>query len=160
MKVLVVGNGGREATIVWKLSKSPKVNKIFIAPGNGGTSQYGENINIKVEDIVALKQFAKENKIDLTVVGPEIPLTMGIVDEFEKEGLKVFGPCKEAAKVEGSKDFSKDIMKKYGIPTAEYETFTEYDKALKYVEKKGAPIVIKADGLQLLEYILESLLFL
>lgn len=147
MKVLVIGSGGREAAIAWKLSQSKKIKEIFIAPGNGGTHQYGKNINIKVEDIEGLKKFAIENKIDLTVVGPEIPLTMGIVDEFEKEGLKAFGPSKLAAQVEGSKDFSKNIMKKYNIPTAEYETFTEYEAAKKYIEEKGAPIVIKADGL-------------
>lgn len=147
MKVLVIGSGGREAAIAWKLSQSKKIKEIFIAPGNGGTYQYGKNISIKVEDIEGLKKFAIENKIDLTVVGPEIPLTMGIVDEFEKEGLKAFGPSKLAAQVEGSKDFSKNIMKKYNIPTAEYETFTEYEAAKKYIEEKGAPIVIKADGL-------------
>lgn len=147
MKVLIVGSGGREDTIAWKLSKSSKVSEIFIAPGNGGTFKYGKNINISVENIDGLKEFAIQNKIDLTVVGPEIPLTMGIVDEFEKNGLKVFGPSKEAAKVEGSKEFAKDIMKKYNIPTAEYETFTDYNKAKAYLEEKGAPIVIKADGL-------------
>ncbi len=147
MKVLVIGSGGREATIAWKLSQSEKVTEIFIAPGNGGTLAYGQNINIKADDIDSLEKFAKENQIDLTVVGPEVPLTMGIVDVFEKSGLRVFGPSKLAAQVEGSKDFSKNIMKKYNIPTAEYATFTEYEKALSYVKEKGAPIVIKADGL-------------
>ena len=106
MKVLLVGNGGREAAIAWKLSKSSKVEKLFIAPGNGGTGKYGENLNIDVTDIAGLKKFALDNKIDLTVVGPEVPLTMGIADEFESAGLKVFGPSKEGAKLEGSKDFS------------------------------------------------------
>lgn len=147
MKVLVIGSGGREATIAWKLSQSEKVTEIFIAPGNGGTLAYGQNINIKADDIDSLEKFAIENQIDLTVVGPEVPLTMGIVDVFEKSGLRVFGPSKLAAQVEGSKDFSKNIMKKYNIPTAEYATFTEYEKALSYVKEKGAPIVIKADGL-------------
>ncbi len=147
MKVLVIGSGGREAAIAWKLSQSEKVDKIFIAPGNGGTLSYGENVNIKADDIEELKKFAIDQKVDLTVVGPEIPLTMGIVDEFEKDNLKVFGPSKLAAQVEGSKDFSKNIMRKYNIPTAEYETFTKYEEAAAYVEEKGAPIVIKADGL-------------
>ena len=147
MKVLIIGNGGRESTIAWKLSQSKKVGKIFIAPGNGGTLKYGENIDIAVDDIRGLIKFAKENTIDLTVVGPELPLTLGIVDEFEKEGLKAFGPSKLAAQLEGSKEFSKDLMKKYDIPTAEYGTFTEYEDAKKYLEEKGAPIVIKADGL-------------
>lgn len=149
MKVLLVGNGGREAAIAWKISKSSKVEKLFIAPGNGGTAKYGENLNIAVTDIAGLKKFAVDNKIDLTVVGPEVPLTMGIADEFEAAGLKVFGPSKEGAKLEGSKDFSKKIMEKYGIPTAAYQTFEkqQYEEAVAYIEKQGAPIVIKADGL-------------
>ncbi|BDU50801.1 phosphoribosylamine--glycine ligase [Haliovirga abyssi] len=147
MKVLVIGNGGRESAICWKLFNSNKVSKIYIAPGNGGTLNYGENIDISVDNIVELKKFAVNNKIDLTVVGPEIPLTLGIVDEFGKDGLKIFGPSKEAAELEGSKDFAKKIMKKYKIPTADYETFTEYEEALKYLKNKGVPIVIKADGL-------------
>lgn len=147
MKILVVGGGGREAAIAAKFYESKKVEKIFIAPGNGGTLKYGENLDIAATDIKALLSFAKENSIDLTFVGPEIPLTMGMVDEFEKEGLKAIGPNKAGAEIEGSKDFSKKIMKKYNIPTADYETFTDYEKAIAYVDEKGAPIVIKADGL-------------
>ncbi len=147
MKVLIIGNGGRESTIAWKLSQSKKVNEIFIAPGNGGTLEYGKNVDIAVDDINGLIEFTKKNNIDLTIVGPELPLTLGIVDEFEKEGLKAFGPSKLASQVEGSKEFSKNLMKKYDIPTAEYGTFIEYEEAKKYLEEKGAPIVIKADGL-------------
>lgn len=149
MKILLIGSGGREAAIAWKLSQSSKVEKLFIAPGNGGTAKYGENVSISVTDLEGLKQFAKDNLIDLTVVGPEVPLTMGISDLFEEAGLKVFGPSKEGAKLEGSKDFSKRIMEKYNIPTAAYKTFekNEYEAAINYIEEQGAPIVIKADGL-------------
>lgn len=147
MRVLLIGSGGREDALAWKMAQSPRVEKIFIAPGNGGTSKYGENVNIPVEDISELVNFAKNNKIDLTMVGPEIPLVMGIVDAFEEEGLKVVGPSKLAAQMEGSKDFAKALMIKYNIPTAAYGTFTDYESALAYVNEKGAPIVIKADGL-------------
>ncbi|KMJ57312.1 phosphoribosylamine--glycine ligase [Bacillus sp. LL01] len=147
MKVLVVGKGGREHAIAWKLAQSPSVKEVFIAPGNVGMETVGTLVPIQESDTNALIDFAKENKIDLTMVGPEVPLLNGIVDAFQAEGLQVFGPTKAAALIEGSKSFAKDLMKKYGIPTAGYETFTEYDEARMYIESKGAPIVLKADGL-------------
>lgn len=151
MKVLVVGSGGREHALVWKISRSPRFNslpsKIFCAPGNAGISELAKCVDIKVEDIQGLLAFAKKEEIDLTVVGPEVPLTMGIVDEFEKEGLRIFGASRVAAEIEGSKAFSKWLMMKYGIPTAEFESFTDREKAISYVKEKGAPIVVKASGL-------------
>ncbi|MGB9613195.1 MAG: phosphoribosylamine--glycine ligase [Candidatus Margulisiibacteriota bacterium] len=147
MKVLVVGSGGREHALVWKIAQSSKVDKIYCAPGNAGTAELAENIEIKAEDIQALKKFAVENKIDLTVVGPEAPLVLGIVNEFEKEGLKIFGPSKEAAIIEGSKVFAKRFMVKYGIPTARAVIFDNPQKTLDYLNEIGAPIVVKADGL-------------
>lgn len=147
MKVLVVGRGGREHSIVMQIAKSNRVSKIYAAPGNGGIEELASCIPIDEMDIEGLKQFAKENEIDLTIVGPENPLNAGIVNVFQQEGLNIFGPTKEAALLEGSKDFAKQFMVKYGIPTAEYKTFTDATVAKKYVEEKGAPIVIKADGL-------------
>ncbi|ADY73078.1 Phosphoribosylamine--glycine ligase [Desulfurobacterium thermolithotrophum DSM 11699] len=147
MKVLVVGSGGREHALVWKLAQSPKVEKVYGAPGNPGIAQVGECIDISPTDIERLANFAEKEGIDLTVVGPEAPLVAGIVDEFEKRGLKVFGPSKEAARLEGSKAFSKEMMKKYGVPTADFEVFDDPEKAKEYIRKKGAPIVVKADGL-------------
>ncbi len=147
MKVLVIGAGGREDALVWKINQSPKVKKIYCAPGNAGTAQLAENLNIKADDVAGLKKFAKENKIDLTVVGPEIPLVAGIVDEFAKEGLKIFGPNKAAAMIEGSKVFSKDFMLKYELPTAQAGIFDNSKEAIAYIEEMGAPIVVKADGL-------------
>lgn len=149
MNILVIGSGGREHAIAWKLSQDNRVKKIYVAPGNGGTACENkcENINIKAGDIKNLIEFAKSNKIDLTVVGPEDPLSQGIVNEFEKEGLLIFGPNKEAAQMEASKAFAKDVMKKAGIATADYEKFNNCDDALEYIRKKGAPIVVKADGL-------------
>jgi phosphoribosylamine--glycine ligase len=147
MNVLVTGSGGREHTLVWKLSQSPEVTKIFCAPGNAGIAQLAECVPIGAEDLEGLLGFAKENAIDLTLVGPEAPLVDGIVDLFQENGLRVFGPTGKAAQLEGSKSFAKDIMKRYNIPTAEYEVFQEYDEAVAYVEEKGAPIVVKADGL-------------
>jgi phosphoribosylamine--glycine ligase len=147
MKVLVVGGGGREHALVWKVSQSPKVKKIYAAPGNAGIAQLAECVPIKAEDIPGLLAFAKKTGIDLTIVGPEGPLSLGIVDEFAKAGLRVFGPSGKAAIIEGSKQFSKDLMKKYGIPSAEYSVFTDQAKAEAYVREKGAPIVVKADGL-------------
>ncbi len=147
MKVLVVGGGGREHTLVWKLSQSSRVDKIFCAPGNAGIAQYAKCLNIKVDDIDALLNFAKYEGVDMTVVGPEDPLTKGIVDAFEKEGQLVFGTNKKASQFEGSKVFAKDFMLKYGIPTAEYKTFSTLTEAEDYVRLKGAPLVIKADGL-------------
>jgi len=147
MKVLVVGGGGREHALVWKLKQSPKVDKIYCAPGNAGISEIAECVDIKADNIDALLDFVKYNWIDLTVVGPEVPLTEGIVDAFVKEGRRIFGPDSFGARLEGSKMFSKDFMQKYGLPSAEYKTFTSYSQAEEYVRLKGAPIVIKADGL-------------
>lgn len=147
MKVLVIGSGGREHALVWKLSQSPRVDKIFCTPGNAGISEIAECLDIKTDDIGALVNFAKYEGIDLTVVGPEAPLTAGIVDAFVKEDCRIFGPDKLGAQLEGSKVFAKAFMLKYGIPTAEYKTFTSYLHAKEYIQLKGAPIVIKADGL-------------
>ncbi|GAB4541139.1 MAG: phosphoribosylamine--glycine ligase [Thermodesulfovibrionia bacterium] len=147
MKVLVVGSGGREHALVWKLNQSSRVKRIFCAPGNAGISEIAECIDIKADDIEGLLDFAKYEGIDLTVVGPEAPLTKGIVDRFVKEGKRIFGPHSSGAMLEGSKVFAKDFMRKYGIPTAEYKTFTSYLHAEDYIRLKGTPIVIKADGL-------------
>ena len=147
MKVLVVGGGGREHALAWKLSQSPKAQGIFVAPGNGGTALDGRLQNLPITGIVELRQWAQANGIGLTVVGPEQPLAAGIVDEFRAHGLRVFGPTKAAAQLESSKAFSKAFMKRHGIPTAAYETFTDPASAHAYVERMGAPIVVKADGL-------------
>ncbi len=147
MKVLVVGSGGREHALVWKLSQSPKVTKIYAAPGNAGMAGLGECVPVKSDDIPGLLAFAKSKAIDLTIVGPEGPLSMGIVDAFTESGLRAFGPSAGAAELESSKQFSKDLMKKYGIPTAEYAVFSDKTAAEAYVRQKGAPIVVKADGL-------------
>jgi phosphoribosylamine--glycine ligase len=147
MKVLVIGGGGREHALAWKLSQSPKVAKVYCAPGNAGISEVAECVDIKADDIDALLDFVKYNWIDLTVVGPEAPLTIGVVDAFVKEGRRICGPDKVGAQLEGSKIFAKDFMQKHGIPTAEYRTFTSYLQAEEYVRLKGAPIVVKADGL-------------
>ncbi len=149
MKVLVIGSGGREHAIVRAISKSKKVSKIYCAPGNAGISELAEIVDIKVMEFDKLAAFAKDNDIDLTVVGPDDPLVGGIVDVFEEKGLRVFGPRKNAAILEGSKAFSKDLMKKYNIPTAAYETFDDPDKALEYLKTADMPIVLKADGLAL-----------
>lgn len=147
MKVLVIGGGGREHALVWKLSQSSRVTKLFCAPGNAGISKIAECLNIKADDISSLVNFAKYEGIDLTVVGPEAPLTAGIADAFIKEKRRIFGPDKKGAQLEGSKVFAKELMLKYGIPTAEYKMFTSYLHAEEYVRLKGAPLVIKADGL-------------
>jgi phosphoribosylamine--glycine ligase len=147
MKVLVVGRGGREHSIVMKLAESERVTKIFAAPGNGGMESMATCVPIDEMNIGGLVQFAKEEKIDLTVVGPEDPLNAGIADRFQEEGLKVFAPLQNAALLEGSKSFAKEFMQKYDIPTAAYDTFTDAEEAKAYIEKQGAPIVIKADGL-------------
>lgn len=147
MKVLVVGSGGREHALVWKIAQSKKVDKIFCAPGNGGIKEIAELIDIKADDVDGLLRFAKGNKIDLTVAGPEIPLVDGIVDEFTKNGLKIFGPTKELAMLEGSKVFAKETLKKFNVPTADFKVFTDASNAKEYLKKKGAPIVVKADGL-------------
>ena len=147
MKVLVVGGGGREHALVWKIAQSPMVDKIYCAPGNPGTAAAAENVALAVDDIDGLCDFAKKNQIDLTVVGPELPLTLGMVDRFKAEGLAVFGPSKAAAQLEGSKGFSKDLMAKYNIVTAAYASFSDRDAAVEYIRAQGAPIVVKVDGL-------------
>jgi phosphoribosylamine--glycine ligase len=150
MKILVIGSGGREHALVWKINQSPLVRKIYCAPGNAGTSEIAENVTIEPTDIKSLADFALKNSVDLTVVGPELPLTLGIVNEFESQGLSIFGPTQEASEIEGSKVFAKDIMKKYGIPTAQYESFDSPDKAKDYILRQAqddTPLVIKADGL-------------
>ncbi len=149
MKVLIVGSGGREHAIAWKVAQSPRVEKIYCAPGNAGVEQYAECVNIGAMEFDRLAAFAKEKEIDLTVIGMDDPLVGGIVDVFEKEGLRVFGPRANAAILEGSKAFSKDMMKKYHIPTAAYENFDDPDAALAYLETAKFPIVLKADGLAL-----------
>ncbi|MBF0202890.1 MAG: phosphoribosylamine--glycine ligase [Desulfamplus sp.] len=147
MKILVVGSGGREHALVWKISRSSLVDKIYCAPGNTGTANLSENVAIEADNIEALAAFATEKSIDLTVVGPEVPLAMGIVDLFESKGLKAFGPSKKAAQLESSKIFAKNIMEKYGIPTAQGKSFTDIERAKRYIKQIGAPLVVKADGL-------------
>jgi len=147
MNILVVGSGGREHALCWKISKSPLAEKIFCAPGNAGTARVSKNIDIKADQIDKLLDFALSKKIGLTVIGPEAPLVEGIADVFKEKGLKVFGPSREAARLEGSKSYAKELMRKYKIPTAEFEVFDNADKAKGFVLEKGAPIVIKADGL-------------
>jgi phosphoribosylamine--glycine ligase len=149
MKILIVGSGGREHALAWKASQSPKVETVFVAPGNAGTALESKltNIDLSVEDIAGLLNFAQTEKIDLTIIGPEVPLVMGIVDTFQEAGLKCFGPSAKAAQLEGSKKYCKDFMARHKIPTAEYETFTDVDAAVSYIKKKGAPVVVKADGL-------------
>lgn len=149
MKVLVIGGGGREHAICWKLSKSPKVDELYCAPGNAGIAEVAKCVDIGVMDFEKMADFAKKEAFDLVVVGPDDPLAGGIVDVLEEKGLRVFGPRKNAAILEGSKAFSKDLMKKYNIPTAAYETFTDPHKALEYLQTAKMPIVLKADGLAL-----------
>lgn len=148
MNILVIGSGGREHTLVWKLSKSPKATKIYALPGNVGMENIAECVNsIAITDNAKITEFAQNNNIDLVVVGPEVPLTNGLVDALNAAGIKAFGPTKSAAEIEGSKSFSKNLMKKYNIPTAKYEVFTDAAAAKEYIKNEGAPIVIKADGL-------------
>jgi phosphoribosylamine---glycine ligase len=149
MKILIVGNGGREHALAWKVKQSPKVKKVFVAPGNAGTVlETGvENIAIAATDILELLAFAKQEQIDLTIVGPEVPLTMGIVDSFQQAGLKCFGPTAKAVQLEGSKSYCKDFMVRYHIPTAKYQSFTDQNLAIAYIKAQGVPIVVKADGL-------------
>lgn len=149
MKVLIVGGGGREHAIAWKCSKSKRVTKLYAAPGNAGIAELAECVDISVMDAAALVDFAKKNEIDLTIIGPDDPLVAGVADAFSEAGLRVFGPAKNAAIIEGSKAFSKDLMKKYNIPSAAYETFDSADDALAYLETAKMPIVLKADGLAL-----------
>ncbi|MPM23333.1 Phosphoribosylamine--glycine ligase [bioreactor metagenome] len=147
MKILVVGGGGREHAICWKLNNESNVEKIYCAPGNAGISNVAECVNIGDSDVEALVKFTKQNEIDLTIVGPEVPLVAGIVDEFEKENLKVFGPNKKCAQLEGSKAFSKEFMIRHNLPTAKYKEYTDLDKAIAEIDEFGYPVVIKADGL-------------
>ena len=147
MKVLVVGGGGREHALAWKLAQSPRVQQVYVAPGNGGTARDKSLIDVSITDVVQLREWAQQNQIALTVVGPEAPLAAGVVDEFRAHGLRIFGPTKAAAQLESSKAFSKAFMARHKIPTAEFETFTDPVAAHAYVDRKGAPIVVKADGL-------------
>ena len=147
MKILVIGGGGREHALAWKLAQSPKALKIFVAPGNGGTALDSQFENVNLTGVAELTAWAEAQKITLTVVGPEVPLAAGVVDAFRKQGLRVFGPSKAAAQLESSKAFSKAFMKRHNIPTAEYDTFTDPVLAHAYIDQKGAPIVVKADGL-------------
>ena len=147
MKILVIGSGGREHALAWKLSASPKVQQVYVAPGNGGTALSPNLKNVPLTDLAALRDWALAEKIALTVVGPEQPLAAGVVDDFRAHGLRIFGPTKAAAQLESSKAFSKDFMKRHGIPTAAYETFRDPGAAHAYVDRLGAPIVVKADGL-------------
>ena len=149
MKILIVGNGGRDHAIAWKCSLSPKADKIYVAPGNAGTAGENkvENIAIAADDIDNLLKFALKEKIDLTIIGPEAPLVAGVVDKFNDAGLVCFGPNKQASQLEGSKSFTKDFLKRYEIPTADYETFDNSEAAINYINEKGAPLVVKADGL-------------
>ena len=147
MKILLIGSGGREHALAWKIAKNDRVEKIFVAPGNGGTAIESKCENINITDIDELLNFAIEKSIDLTIVGPEDPLTKGIVDKFKEKDLKIFGPSEKAARLEGSKSFSKDFMKKYGVKTAEYEVFYNHQEALEYLNKCPYPTVVKADGL-------------
>src|SRR3990172_7022073 len=147
MKVLVVGSGGREHALAWKLKQSPAVTKLYAAPGNAGIAELAECAAVDVSEIRLLAEFAERHAIDLTVVGPELPLTMGIVDEFERRGLRIFGPGREAAALEGSKVFAKRFMKRHGIPTGYHQEFDRAEDARRYIREVGAPTVVKADGL-------------
>lgn len=149
MNILIIGNGGREHALAWKAKQSPLVSQVFVAPGNAGTALESgiENVAISATDVPALVEFAKQHNIALTIVGPEAPLVIGVVDAFRAHGLKIFGPTQAAAQLEGSKAFTKDFLARHHIPTAEYQNFTEVEPALAYLREKGAPIVIKADGL-------------
>ena len=147
MKVLVIGGGGREHALAWKLSQSERIQKVYVAPGNGGTARDPNLVDVPITDVKALREWAQQEKIELTVVGPEAPLAAGVVDEFRAHGMRIFGPTKAAAQLESSKAFSKAFMHRHGIPTAVYETFTDPVQAHAYIDKMGAPIVVKADGL-------------
>ena len=147
MKVLVIGGGGREHAMAWKLNQSPKVTRVYVAPGNGGTALDNHLHNIDTTDVRALREWAQAEKIGLTVVGPEAPLAAGVEDEFRAHGLRIFGPTKAAAQLESSKAFSKAFMQRHGIPTADYETFTDATAAHAFIDRLGVPLVVKADGL-------------
>src|SRR5690606_26106138 len=145
MKLLVIGSGGREHALAWRLARSPRVQTVYVAPGNGGTARAAQIRNVAITDIDALIEFARQEKIAYTVVGPEAPLAAGIVDAFQADGLKIFGPIREAAQLESSTDSAKAFMVRHGIPTAAYATFTAAEPAPRYIDEQGAPIVIKAD---------------
>lgn len=147
MKILLIGSGGREHALAWKIRQSPKCEKLYAAPGSDGMAAIAERVKIKADDIAGLLQFAKKENIGLTVVGPEAPLVAGIVDAFQEAGLAIFGPAKAPAQLEGSKVYSKELMKRLGVPTADFKVFNNYEKALKHLEEKRVPVVIKADGL-------------
>lgn len=147
MRILVIGSGGREHALTWKLAQSPRVQHIFVAPGNGGTAQIAENVDIRDDDIAALVNFAKERAVNLVIPGPELPLTLGIADACADAGIACFGPSKAAARLEGSKTFAKEVMEAAGVPTAAYQTFAALESALAYADKLGGPMVVKADGL-------------
>ena len=147
MRVLVIGSGGREHALVWKLAQSPEITKLFCAPGNGGIGDAAELVDVGAEDVEALTEFAENKDIELTIVGPETALAKGVVDAFEKRGLRIFGPGKAAARLESSKAFAKNLMKKYHIPTGTFSVFDDAQAARAYVRQLGAPIVVKADGL-------------
>ncbi len=147
MKVLVIGSGGREHALVWKIRQSPRVRHVYCAPGNGGIGELAELVSISADDVSALSRFARDERIDLTVVGPELPLTLGIVDELERHGLRVFGPNRDGAQLEGSKAFTKELLRKHEIPTGYFSSFTDADEAMQYIQEVGPPLVVKADGL-------------
>ena len=147
MRILVVGSGGREHALIWKLKQEDADAQVYAAPGNGGTKALAESVPLKADEIGALADFADSREIELTLVGPEAPLVDGIVDAFQARGLTVFGPSAAAAKLEGSKAFAKELMQKAGVPTAQHRTFTRFDDAEAYIRKRGAPIVVKASGL-------------
>ncbi len=147
MKVLIVGSGGREHSLAWKIRSSPRVEEIFCAPGNAGIAEVATLVNIAADDVAGLSRFAQDQRIDLTVVGPELPLTLGIVDEFRRHGLRIFGPSQRAAQLEGSKVFTKELLRKYAIPTGFFGSFSDPDDAKRYIAEVGPPIVVKADGL-------------
>jgi len=147
MKVLVIGSGGREHALVWKIRQSPRVRRVYCAPGNGGIAELAELVPISADDVGALVRFARDERVDLTVVGPELPLTLGIVDELTRHGLRVFGPNREGAQLEGSKVFTKELLRRQGIPTGYFSSFTDADEAKQYVKEVGPPLVVKADGL-------------
>ena len=148
MNILLIGSGGREHALAWKITQSPRADRVFVAPGNAGTDIDGENVPIQATDFPKLIKFAKENKVGLTVVGPEAPLAAGIVDAFEEAGLRIFGPRKNAAELEGSKVFCKDLLRNADVPSADYQTFTNADDAVKFLhDREDVPVVVKADGL-------------